>query len=70
MEETLMYATKINEPDYMEELVYECKGYTNMKQLKERGVKWAKNNGYNRVRVTTIDLSLAPDFIGSINKQY
>lgn len=60
--ETLLYACKINEPDYMEEILYKCRGYTNLQELKDKGEKWAKDNGYNRVRISIVDLSTPPDF--------
>jgi len=29
MIETLLYGCKADQPDYMEEVLYQCKGYTN-----------------------------------------
>ncbi len=37
MIETLLYGCKINAPKYMEEILYQCKGYTNKKELMEKG---------------------------------
>ena len=64
--ETLLYGCKIGEPNYMEEILYECKGYTNQKELLKKGQEWAKNNGYDRLRISVIDLSIAPNFIQAI----
>jgi hypothetical protein len=65
--ETLLYGCKIGEPNYMEEILYQCKGYTNKQELLSKGQEWAKNNGYDRLRVSVIDLSIAPNFIQAIN---
>lgn len=66
--ETLLYACKIGDPDYMEEILFQCKGYTNLEELKTKGEKWAQENGYDRVRISVIDLSTPPDFAGTINQ--
>ena len=65
--ETLLYGCKIGEPDYMEEILYQCKGYTNKDELMNKGQSWAKSNGYDRLRISVIDLSIPPDFIKAIN---
>jgi len=66
MKETLLYACKIEEPQYMEEIIYQCKGYTNEKELMQKGGAWAKENGYNRLRIHVIDLTQKPNFINTI----
>lgn len=65
--ETLLYGCKKNEPDHMEEILYQCKGYTNIEELKKKGKEWAAKNGYNRLRVSVIDLSTPPNFEGTAN---
>lgn len=65
--ETLLYGCKIGDADYMEEILYQCKGYTNQEELLKIGEQWAKNNGYDRLRISTIDLSIAPNFVDNIN---
>ena len=65
--ETLLYGCKIGDKDYMEEVLYACKGYVNEKELMEKGEQWAKNNGYDRLRIKIIDLSASPDFTKTIN---
>ncbi len=62
MTETLLYGCKINEPDYMEEILYQCKGYVNKDEMLNKGKEWANKNGYNRLRVSVIDLSIPPNF--------
>lgn len=64
--ETLLYGCKIGKPDYMEEILYQCKGYTNETELMAKGNSWAKANGYDRLRISKIDLSVKPDFIKAI----
>lgn len=66
MTETILWGCKIDEPDYMEEILYQCKGYINIEELKTKGEKWANNNGYNRLRVSIIDLSEKPNFIAAL----
>ena len=65
--ETLLYGCKIGEPNYMEEILYQCKGYTNKEELLSKGQQWADKNGYDRLRISVIDLSIAPNFIQAIN---
>jgi hypothetical protein len=63
MTETLLYACKIGEPNYMEEILYQCKGYTNEKDLMEKGKDWAEKNGYDRLRIIKINLLEKPNFL-------
>jgi len=65
--ETLLYGCKIGEPNYMEEILYQCKGYTNQQELLSKGQQWADKNGYDRLRISVIDLNIAPNFIKAIN---
>tara|TARA_R100001463_G_scaffold14093_1_gene37318 strand:- start:362 stop:571 length:210 start_codon:yes stop_codon:yes gene_type:complete len=67
MIETLLYGCKINAPKYMEEILYQCKGYTNKNELMEKGQKWADKNGYDRLRISVIDLTQKPNFTKTIN---
>lgn len=69
--ETLLYGCKIGEPNYMEEILYHCKGYTNKDELINKAKEYANKNGYDRLRVTEINLSnqktITEQFIKSIN---
>jgi len=67
MKETLLYGCKIGEPNYMEEILYQCKGYVNHDEVMNKGKEWAKANGYDRLRISVIDLSIKPDFTKAIN---
>lgn len=62
---TLLYACKIGEPNYMEEILFEQNGYVNESEVIEKGKKWAAENRYNRLRLVVTDLS-KPDFCKSI----
>jgi len=66
MKETLLYGCKIGQPDYMEEILYQCKGYVNKEEVMNKGKQWADKNGYDRLRISIIDLSTPPNFIKSI----
>lgn len=66
MKETLLYGCKIGEPDYMEEILYQCKGYVNRDNLIATGKAWAQKNGYDRLRIAIVDLTKGPDFTKTI----
>jgi len=68
MKETLLYGCKIGEPNYMEEILYQCKGYVNKDEVMLKGKEWAAKNGYDRLRISIVDLSIPPNFIASIRK--
>ncbi len=67
MKETLLYGCKIGQPNYMEEIIYQCKGWTNKEELMKKGEDCAAKNGYDRLRISVIDLSIKPDFTNTIN---
>lgn len=67
MTETLLYGCKIGDPSYMEEILYQCKGYTNKDDLMKKGQEWAAKNGYDRLRISVVELSIPPNFTKSIN---
>jgi hypothetical protein len=58
--ETILYATRKGRPDYMEEIIT-----TNPKHF-GAARKWAESNGYDRIRVSVIDLSIPPNFANTI----
>lgn len=66
MKETLLYGCKIDDPNYMEEILYECKGYVNHEELMKKGNEFAAKNGYDRLRIAVIDLGTPPDFTKTI----
>lgn len=61
MKEKILWAVKIGDPDYMEQIIT-----TNESQFKEARA-WAESNGFDRFRVAEIDLATPPDFTKTIN---
>lgn len=59
----ILFATKIGEPDYMEQLITEDEAKI------EPAKAWATKNGFDRLRVAEIDLSQVPNFANTINKR-
>ena len=68
MIETLLYGCKIGEPSYMEEILYQGKGYVNKDELMTKGKEWAAKNGYDRLRISVVDLSSPPNFAATVKK--
>jgi hypothetical protein len=64
--ETVLWGVKKGKPDYAEEVLYSCKGYTNLDELKARGLAWAERNGYDRLRVSVLDMTKPPEFNKSV----
>lgn len=57
----VLFAVKIGEPDYMEEVITE-----NELQI-EQAKKWAEENGYDRFRIANINMENPPDFTKALN---
>ncbi len=51
MRVTVLYGCKVGKPGNEEEILYKCKGYTNEKELMKKGLEWANENGYDRLRI-------------------
>jgi hypothetical protein len=66
--ETLLYGCEVGKPDYMEEILYACKGYVNKDEILTKGKEWAKANNYDRLRISVVDLSTPPDFTKTISE--
>lgn len=60
--ETILWAVKIGEPDWNEVMI------TNKSERIEGAKKWASENGFDRLRVSTIDLNEKPDFTKTIKR--
>jgi len=58
--EQVLYGTKIGEPNYMEDII------SIYPSEFKKATEWAKRNRYDRLRVSKIDLSIKPDFKGTI----
>lgn len=54
--ETILYAVRIGAPDYAEEIIT-----THADRIPE-ATQWAKENGFDRLRVATIDTTTPPQF--------
>lgn len=64
---TLAYACEIGQPDYMEGIIYECQGYTNLDELEAACIAYAEKNNIDRIRITVLDMGVKPDFAKSVN---
>lgn len=67
MTETLLYGCKIGDPNYMEEILFAQKGYVNHEKLMEEAKVKAAQFGYDRLRISVIDLSTPPDFTKTVS---
>jgi hypothetical protein len=59
--ETLLYATRIGQPSWTEELI------TNRAEQIADATAWAKANGFDRLRIATFDGVTVPNFAATIN---
>jgi len=60
MKHKILFAVRIGEPDYMEELI------TEQSDKIEEASAWARANGFDRLRVAVVDLGAKPDFVGAV----
>ncbi len=60
--ETVLYGVRIENEDWQEEIIT-----TNAAKIHEASA-WAKANGFDRLRIAKIDLSVAPDFSKTLNR--
>ena len=61
MIETIVWATKIGEPDWKEDII------SNNPDKVDQAIEWAKANGFDRIRVAKIDMTQPIDFTKAIN---
>lgn len=59
----LIYATKKGEPQYLEDIMAEL----NIKEDESKYIEILKNNNYENIRVSIVDLNTEANFIKSIN---
>ena len=57
----ILFAVKIGDEDWQEQLI------TEQEEHIEAASQWAKENGFDRLRVAEIDLSTPPDFSSTLN---
>jgi hypothetical protein len=60
MKTKVLWATKIGDEDWQEELI------TEQPEQIEAASRWAIANGFDRLRVAEIDESVPPDFAGTV----
>jgi len=58
---TTLWGTRIGAEDWREELI------TDNPALIEQAKAWAEANGFDRIRVAVIDLTVAPDWSKTVN---
>ncbi len=56
MKEKILWATRIGDADWKEELI------TNNETVFDAAKKWAVENGFDRFRISELDLNEMPDF--------
>ena len=56
----ILFAVKVGDPDWAEQLI------TENEQDIPAASKWAKENGFDRLRIAKIDLSTPPNFAETV----
>jgi hypothetical protein len=67
MKETIIWACKIGEPAWSEEIIFAQKGYVNAEKLMQEANEKAESFGYDRLRLSIIDPNEKPNFIAAVN---
>jgi hypothetical protein len=62
MKEKILFATRIGDEEWKEELI------TDNEENIEAATAWAIKNGFDRIRIAEIDLSIIPDFTKTIRR--
>ena len=57
----ILWATKRGEEDWKEQLI------TEQEDKIEAAIIWAKENGFDRIRIANINLTEKPNFTGTVN---
>jgi hypothetical protein len=57
----VLWATKKGDEDWQEQLI------TEQEDKIEQAARWAKENGFDRLRISNVNLSERPDFAGTVN---
>lgn len=58
---TILWAVKIGDPDWAEQVI------TQRSYKIEEAKQWATENGFDRFRVSTLDMTEKPDFSSTLN---
>lgn len=65
MKEQVIRAVKKGHEDWQEEVIYS--GPPLSKEMHEKCAKWIDDNGFDRMRVSVLDLTVPPDFAATVN---
>jgi DhnA family fructose-bisphosphate aldolase class Ia len=57
----VLWATKRGDEDWQEQLI------TEQEDKIEQAARWAKENGFDRLRISNINLNERPNFAGTVN---
>lgn len=60
MTETILWGVRVGQPDWQEEII------TNQASRVDKAREWALKNGFDRLRVATIDTDTPPDFASCV----
>lgn len=60
--DTILWGTRIGAPDWEEEII------TTRADRIEQAKQWAQANGFDRLRVATIDVDAPPDFAATVRR--
>lgn len=58
--QTMLYGTRVGAEDWQEDII------TTDESLIPEAKEWARRNGFDRLRVATIDLTQPPDFAATL----
>ena len=64
MKEIVLWATKVGDENWKEQIITTCK--TSEIEKIDKAMHWAKNNGFGRFRVNMVNLSDLPNFSKAI----
>ena len=64
--ETAIWATKIGKPEWAEDLIYGGGKLLTEKQIEDCKA-WCKANGFDRIRIKTMNMAQVPNFAATVN---
>ena len=67
MKITIIWACKIGEPDWSEEIIFAQNGYVNAEKLMQEANEKAESFGYDRLRLSVVEPNEKPNFIAAVN---
>ena len=63
--EQVIWAVKKGQEDWQEEVIYS--GPPLSKDMQAKCAQWIEDNGFDRMRIAGLDLSVQPNFAGTVN---